>query len=30
MGQKALYFDKPCINKNAFHKNIRPVKKNRK
>ena len=25
MKQKALIFDKQCINKNAFHKNKRPV-----
>ena len=25
MEQKALIFDKQCINRNAFHKNKRPI-----
>ena len=25
MEQKALIFDKQCINKNAFHKNKKPI-----
>ena len=25
MEQKVLVFDKQCINKNAFHKNKRPI-----
>ena len=25
MEQEALIFDKQCINKNAFHKNKRPI-----